>query len=133
MEKSPLKVETNNNPETSILIRLRDLENQSQLKNRHVESNFLDEEELAIAFKAFPKSDYIRYDGGYKNARKKKVIFRVDVEDDFSDIVCIRADIDTRFRKISHRDILGALIQTISEKSSSTSTRKMTFFFLAFL
>ena len=110
MEKSLLKVETTNNSESSILIRLRDLEKQSQQRNLHIESNFLDEEELAQAYKEFPASNYIRYDGGYENARKKKVIFRVDMEDDFSDIVCIKADIDTRFRKITHRDILGALM-----------------------
>ncbi len=110
MEKFLLKAETNNNSESSILIRLHDLENQSRQKNRHIESNFLDEEEQALALKSFPESSYIHYDGGYEGARKKKVIFRVDLEDDFSDIVCICADIDTRFRKITHRDILGALM-----------------------
>ena len=118
MEKFLLIVETTNNSESSILIRLRDLEKQSQQKNRHVESNFLDEEELAVAYKAFPESEYVHYDGGYEGARKKKVIFRVDREDDFSDIVCIKADVDMRFRKITHRDILGALMGLQIERSS---------------
>ena len=118
MEKSHLKVETNNNSESSILIRLRDLENQSRQKNRHIESNFLDEQELAVAYTAFGESSYIRYDGGYPGARKKKVIFRVDLEDDFSDIVCIKADIDTRFRKITHRDVLGALMGLQIERNA---------------
>lgn len=84
----------------------------------HTESGFLNEEELAEASVHFPESALIRYDGGYPGARKKKVIFLRDEEDDFSDIVCIRAKADQRFRSIGHRDILGSLMSLQIERRS---------------
>ncbi len=66
----------------------------------------------------FHPSAYVVYDGGYEGARKQKVIFRYDEEDDFSDIVCLRAKIDQRFRKIGHRDVLGALMHLQIDRSA---------------
>ena len=101
-----------------ILVRLRDLQRQSERQNRHIESFFMNEEELAEAQKEFKESSILRYDGGYDNAQKKKAIFLADEEDGFSDIVCICADIDQRFRKIGHRDILGALMHLQIDRHS---------------
>ena len=109
---------TNRKEDIPILVRLRDLERQSEQQHRHIESFFLNEEELAIAQTEFKEGIYIRYDGGYENALKKKAIFLVDEEDSFSDIVCIQADIDQRFRKIGHRDILGALMHLQIDRHS---------------
>lgn len=109
---------TNRKEDIPILVRLRDLERQSEQQHRHIESFFLNEEELAIAQTEFKEGTYIRYDGGYENALKKKAIFLVDEEDSFSDIVCIQADIDQRFRKIGHRDILGALMHLQIDRHS---------------
>ena len=102
----------------SILTRLKDLQRQSERQNRHIESFFLNEEELALAQTEFKEGPRLRYDGGYTNALKKKAIFLVDEEDSFSDIVCIQADIDQRFHKISHRDILGALMHLQIDRHS---------------
>ncbi len=66
----------------------------------------------------FPESALIRYDGGYPGAQKKKVIFLCNEEDDFSDIVCLEAKIDQRFRRIGHRDILGALMHLQIDRHS---------------
>ena len=89
---------------------LDDLKNKCEKWHRPVASYFLNEEEQGAMMKIFPPSPYVRYDGGYEGARRKKVIFLYDEEDDFSDIACIKAKIDQRFRKIGHRDILGALM-----------------------
>ncbi|MBR3348475.1 MAG: RNA-binding protein [Solobacterium sp.] len=89
---------------------LDDLKSKCDRWHQPVSSYFLNEEEQAAMMRIFPPSPYIRYDGGYEGARRKKVIFLYDEEDDFSDIACIRAKIDQRFRKIGHRDILGALM-----------------------
>ena len=102
----------------SLRAHLEDLEEKSGRWHTHTCSSFLNEEELAAMEKYFPQSDYIVYDGGYDGARKKKIIFRYDAEDDFSDVVCIAAKIDQRFRKIGHRDILGALMHLQIDRHS---------------
>ena len=101
-----------------VIARLSDLRDQSERRYMHTESAFLNEEELSEASARFPESDRIRYDGGYPGARKKKVIFLRDEEDDFSDIVCISADTDQRFRSIGHRDILGSLMSLQIDRHS---------------
>lgn len=68
--------------------------------------------------KLFPPSSLVRYDGGYPGARKQKVFFLADEDLFENDIVCLQARIDQRFRKISHRDILGALMHLQIERSS---------------
>lgn len=108
----------NKKEELSVLDRLEDYQRQANRHNRHIESMFLDEEELVVAKKYFPESEGIRYDGGYPNARKQKVIFCRDAEDDFSDIVCLKAEVDTRFRKIEHRDVLGSLMHLQIDRHS---------------
>ncbi len=102
----------------SLAAHLNDLRDKSETWRRPMASSFLNEEEQAAMQKLFPPSAFIRYDGGYPDARKKKVIFLADEEDDFSDIVCIQAAIDQRFRKIGHRDILGALMSLQIDRHS---------------
>lgn len=102
----------------SLRAHLEDLEEKSGRWHTHTCSSFLNEEELAAMEKYFPQSDYIVYDGGDDGARKKKIIFRYDAEDDFSDVVCLSAKIDQRFRKIGHRDILGALMHLQIDRHS---------------
>ena len=85
---------------------------------KQTEPFFLNEEELAAAQKVFFPSETVRYDGGYQEARKKKVIFSPEGEDDFSDIVCLMAEIDNRFRPIGHRDVLGALMHLQIDRHS---------------
>ncbi len=94
----------------SLAAHLSDLQERSQKWHKPLSSMFLTEEEQAAMQRLFPESDTLRYDGGYPNARNKKVIFLYDQEDDFSDVVCLEAETDQRFRKIGHRDVLGALM-----------------------
>lgn len=103
---------------SSLAAHLEDLKEKCDKWHRPVSSYFLNEEEQAAMSRIFPPSSLIRYDGGYEGARRKKVIFLYDEEDDFSDIVCIRAAIDQRFRKIGHRDILGALMALSIDRHS---------------
>lgn len=103
---------------SSLVAHLRDLEEKSQTWHKTMTSSFLNEEELASVSKEFPLSQYIRYEGGYPEARKKKIVFLYDEEDDFFDIKCIHARIDQRFRKITHRDVLGALMHLQIDRHS---------------
>lgn len=102
----------------SLKAHLEDLEEKSGRWHTHTCSSFLNEEELAAMRRYFPESEHIVYDGGYADARKKKIIFRYDADDDFSDVVCLAAKIDQRFRKIGHRDILGALMHLQIDRHS---------------
>lgn len=102
----------------SLKAHLMDLEEKSMTWHKTMCSNFLNEEEVAQMQVYFPESDHIVYSGGYPEARKKKIVFRYDEEDDFFDIVCISAKIDQRFRKIGHRDILGALMHLQIDRHS---------------
>lgn len=102
----------------SLAAHLRDLEDHALNWYQSSGSSFLNEEEQAVMQKEFPPSALIRYDGGYPGAQKKKVIFLADEEDDFSDITCLKAHIDQRFRKIGHRDILGALMHLQIDRHS---------------
>ena len=107
-----------NNDSYDVSARMKDLRNQSERRYMHTESGFLNEEELAEASVHFPESALVRYDGGYPGARKKKVIFLRDEEDDFSDIVCIGAKADQRFRSVGHRDILGSIMSLQIDRHS---------------
>jgi len=101
-----------NNPSDydSLIAHLKDLQNKCELWHKNLASSFLNEDEIAYVKKYFPENAYTKYAGGYDGARKKKVIFLYDEEGGFCDIVCLKARIDQRFRKISHRDVLGALM-----------------------
>ncbi|MCH4205553.1 MAG: YlmH/Sll1252 family protein [Solobacterium sp.] len=103
---------------TSLAAHLHDLEEKSRTWHKSLASSFLNEEEQSAMEKLFPPSSLIRYDGGYPEARKKKVIFLADEEDGFSDIVCLEAKADQRFRRIGHSDILGALMHLQIDRSS---------------
>ena len=102
----------------SLTAHLWDLREKCRIRHCSAASDFLTEAELTAVMEIFPPSALIRYDGGYEEAAKKKVIFLYDEEDDFSDIVCLQAKIDQRFRKISHRDVLGALMHLQIDRHS---------------
>ena len=92
------------------LAHLKDLKNKCELWHKPQASHFFSEEEQAEIMKVYAPSSLIKYDGGYEGARKKKIIFLYDEDDEYTDVVCLEAKIDQRFRQIGHRDILGALM-----------------------
>ena len=99
-----------NSIQEGLFAHIQDLQEHSQLWHTTTNSKFLTEAQQTLLQKKFPASKLVKYDGGYPNALKKEVIFLYDEEDDFSDIVCLRAKVDQRFRKITHRDVLGAIM-----------------------
>ncbi len=103
---------------TSLIAHAQDLQDKSRLWHRSLATAFLNEEEQAAVLKNVICDSCVRLDGGYPEAQKKKVIFLSDEEDDFSDIVCLCAELDQRFRKIGHRDILGALMHLQIDRHS---------------
>ena len=85
---------------------LRDLEEKSARWHTHTASHFLNEEEVKDL--VIPNS--VTSIG--------EVIFLYDEEDDFSDVVCLQAHVDQRFRRIGHRDMLGAVLSLQVERST---------------
>lgn len=109
---------TENPDYESLKAHLQDLQRKSENWHKTLYSAFLNEQEQAAMQKWFPENAVIRYDGGYPGALKKRVIFLGDEENDFSDIVCLSSRIDQRFRKITHRDVLGALMHLQIDRHS---------------
>jgi RNA-binding protein YlmH len=107
-----------NEEREELFAHLSDLKEKSGRWHTHTSSHFMDEGELAEVKQKIHPSPLVRYDGGYPGARKQKIIFLYDEEDDFSDVICLHAHIDQRFRKISHRDILGAVMHLQVERRS---------------
>lgn len=102
----------------TLVAHLHDLQQKSELWNTPVCSGFLEEAEQMKVFPLFPESDDVHYFGGYEEAMKKKVIFLPMGEGGFSDVVCLKAKINQKFRKIGHKDVLGALMALQVERSS---------------
>ena len=100
------------------LAHLKDLKNKCELWHKPQASHFFSEEEQAEIMKVYASSSLIKYDGGYDGARKKKIIFLYDEDDEYTDVVCLAAKIDQRFRQIGHRDILGALMSLQIDRGS---------------
>ena len=106
-------------PYASLAAHLKDLQEKSERWHTHTSSSFLNEEEQAAMSRMFPEGPYIRYDGGYEGAQRRKIIFRYDEDDNWTDVVCIGAKIDQRFRKITHRDVLGAMMHLQIERNTT--------------
>lgn len=102
----------------TLVAHLTDLKDKTEVWQCSLSSDYLEEAEIAQLQTIFPPSSKIIYFGGYPDAMKQKVIFSPFGEDDFSSIVCLEGKIDQRFRKIGHRDILGALMGLQVERSS---------------
>lgn len=91
-------------------IRVQDWIEQAQRYNKPTITPFLNESELAIIKKICGNKIAYREDGGYDEALYKRVIFLPRAEDDFSLVVCLTASFNQKFNQISHRDVLGALM-----------------------
>ena len=100
------------------LAHLKDLKNKCELWHKPQASHFFSEEEQAEIMKVYASSSLIKYDGGYDGARKKKIIFLYDEDDEYTDVICLEAKIDQRFKQIGHRDILGALMSLQIDRGS---------------
>ena len=107
-----------NNNYKNLIARIDDLLYQNVNHNKNVSTNFLNQEEL-VSVRNYLGNKYLyKIDGGYENAEYCKVIFLKNKKDDFSDVVCLVAPYDKRFINITHRDILGALMDLSINRNS---------------
>lgn len=80
------------------------------VKARPIVTSFLSLTQQEIIKQMIPSTLHYQFIGGFENAIRKVCIL-YEVEDEFlNPIICLCSKIDSRFRKISHRDILGTLM-----------------------
>jgi RNA-binding protein YlmH len=99
----------------SFVARVQDWINQAERYHKPIVTPFLNETECFIVEKICGKQIPYRFDGGSKDATLKRVIF-FD-EDGFSLVVCLVATFNTKFETISHRDVLGSLMNIGIERN----------------
>lgn len=97
--------------------RLQDLSRRCQRTRRQVDSLFLTEAQLQQAKQILGKQCLYRVDGGYPDAQRCRIAFLYEEEDYQSSVVCLCAKINQKFVKLTHRDVLGALMGLSLERS----------------
>lgn len=108
---------TKNSEKEALKARLLDLKYQSLRTHRQVNSLFLDEGQRLQAKSILGKSCLYCEDGGYPQAQRCRIAFLYDEEDFKSSVVCLCAKINQKFVKITHRDVLGALMALNLERN----------------
>lgn len=93
-----------------LIARLDDLKASSEKYYKSYATNFLTEEETEIARRYLGKQSNYKIYGGYEDARRCKVVFFNNEEDDFFDIVCLVAKLNNKFNNIKHPDVLGSIM-----------------------
>ncbi len=81
-----------------------------QHRSRPVMTSFLTLSQQDILMKMKPNSIQIVLDGGFENAIRKVAFISEEGWTPQFDFVCLVSQYDTRFKTLSHRDILGALM-----------------------
>ena len=96
--------------------RLYDLIDQMQRYRRICITPFFTPEEASIAQSICGKQILYRMDGGYPNAERVRFAFLpYDDEEPAFPTICLKANYSSSFSKLSHPDILGAIMHMAIE------------------
>lgn len=81
-------------------------------QKRYIEitTSFLTIPQQAILEQMVPKTLFLSFFGGYEQAERKVACLSMEPDVVRYPIVCLESKVDLRFRSITHRDILGALM-----------------------
>lgn len=93
-----------------LVSRIEDWINQTERYHDSIVTPFLNEKEQLVVKRVCGKRIHFVFDGGYPYAQMAKVIFSVNEETVQSDVVCLTATYNKRFSTLTHRDVLGALM-----------------------
>ena len=96
---------------------IRDIFRRVEKRNMGVLTSFLSPVEVQILSMMAPSTISVVFDGGYLNAERKVACLCPLDSVPFCDVVCLIADVDSRFSHISHSDILGALMNLGIERN----------------
>ena len=89
--------------------RMLDLLDKAERYRKVFFTPFLNAYELEI-LKKLPHTCFIYEDGGYEKAERKRVALSYYEEEIEIPVICLCASFDEKYNKISHRDVLGALM-----------------------
>lgn len=79
-------------------------------------TSFLSSVEQNIVASMLPKNIHVEFDGGYPDAQRKIACFIPDGMEFSVDLVCLRSSYDSRFKKLTHSDVLGCLMHSGIER-----------------
>ena len=112
-----LRKSNKENTKEGLKARLYDLAYQCERHGRQTNSVFLTEAEVIQAKECLGKKVAYILDGGYGEAQRCRVSFVSEDVEFQSSVVCLCAKINQKFVKITHRDVLGALMGLDLERS----------------
>ena len=78
---------------------------------------FLSISEQSILQSMVPKNTCLVFDGGYDQAQRKIACFIPEGYEGFSDCVCLHATYNSKFKTLTHSDLLGCLMHSGIERS----------------
>ena len=88
-----------------------------QKQNRPIMTYFLTLSEQNILLNMVPKDIHVFLDGGYSQAEKKIACFLPEGYDAYSDCICLHAHYNSKFKTLSHSDLLGCLMHLGIERN----------------
>ena len=88
-----------------------------QKQNRLIMTYFLSISEQSILQSMVPKNIQLVFDGGYDQAERKIACFIPEGYEGFSDCVCLHATYNSKFKTLTHSDLLGCLMHSGIERS----------------
>ena len=88
-----------------------------QRQNRPIMTSFLSLTEQNILKSMVPKNIQLVFDGGYDDAERKIALFIPENMDVYSDCVCLHATYNSKFKTLTHKDLLGCLMHLGIERS----------------
>lgn len=96
-----------------LIARIDDLLFQFETYHKSVATNFLTEEEIEVCKRYLGKQYEYTIDGGYEGFLRGRLIFSYDND---SYVVGLECNINNKFVKLSHRDVLGAIMSLNIER-----------------
>ena len=88
-----------------------------QKQNRPVMTYFLTLSQQNLLMNMLPKDVHVIFDGGYKNAERKIACFIPEGMMAYSDCVCLHASYNSKFKELTHSDLLGCLMHLGIERT----------------
>lgn len=88
-----------------------------QKQNRPIMTYFLSISEQSILQSMVPKNICLVFDGVYDQAQRKIACFIPEGYEGFSDCVCLHATYNSKFKTLTHSDLLGCLMHSGIERS----------------
>ena len=88
-----------------------------QKQNRPIMTYFLSISEQNVLQSMVPKNICLVFDGGYDQAQRKIACFIPEGYVGFSDCVCLHATYNSKFKTLTHSDLLGCLMHSGIERS----------------